>query len=74
MYLARTLGFYGMPGAMRDPNEWSSLLITVALGAGCWAVAAKDGPLLPQKTLEFMGEYGSGGTVFKSHFVNPDAW
>lgn len=39
LHVPRTLGAYGIPGATRDPNEWSSLLIAVALGSGCWLLA-----------------------------------
>jgi hypothetical protein len=39
LHLPRTLGFYGIPGAFRDPDEWSSLFIAVALWGGSWALA-----------------------------------
>ena len=39
LHLPRVLGLYGIPGAPRDPNEWSSLLIAIALSGGFWALA-----------------------------------
>ena len=39
LHLPRVLGFYGIPGALRDPDEWYSLLIAVALWGGLWALA-----------------------------------
>lgn len=41
LHLPRVLGFYGIPGAPRDPDEWSSLLIAVALWGGSWALAGR---------------------------------
>jgi hypothetical protein len=38
LHLPRVLGWYGIPGAPRDPDEWSSLLIAVALWGGSWAL------------------------------------
>ncbi len=40
LHIPRTLGFYGIPGAISDPNEWSSLFIAIALWGGSWAMAA----------------------------------
>jgi uncharacterized membrane protein len=40
LHLPRVLGLYAIPGAPRDPNEWSSLLIAIALWGGAWALAA----------------------------------
>lgn len=45
LHLPRTLGFYSIPGAITDPDEWSSLFIAVGLWGGPWAIAsglAKD--------------------------------
>jgi uncharacterized membrane protein len=39
LHLPRTLGAYGIPGAIHDPNEWSSLFIALALCGGAWALA-----------------------------------
>lgn len=39
LHLPRVLGLYAIPGAPRDPNEWSSLLIAIALWGGSWALA-----------------------------------
>ncbi len=39
LHLPRVLGIYAIPGAPRDPNEWSSLFIAVALCGGSWALA-----------------------------------
>jgi len=39
LHLPRTLGFYSIPGAITDPDEWSSLFIAVGLWGGPWAVA-----------------------------------
>jgi hypothetical protein len=40
LHVPRTLGFYSIPGAITDPNEWSSLFIAVGLWGGPWALAA----------------------------------
>ena len=40
LHLPRTLGFYSIPGAITDPDDWSSLFIAVGLWGGPWAVAA----------------------------------
>ena len=39
LHFPRVLGLYGIPGATRNPNEWSSLLIALALWGGLWAIA-----------------------------------
>jgi uncharacterized membrane protein len=39
LHLPRVLGLYAIPGAPRDPNEWSSLFIAIALWGGLWALA-----------------------------------
>jgi uncharacterized membrane protein len=39
LHLPRVLGLYGIPGAPRSPDEWSSLFIAVGLWGGPWAVA-----------------------------------
>ncbi len=39
LHLPRVIGLYGIPGAPRNPDEWSSLLIAMALWGGFWAVA-----------------------------------
>ena len=38
LHLPRVLGLYGIAGAPRDPNEWSSLFIALALWGGFWAL------------------------------------
>ncbi len=43
LHIPRTLGFYSIPGAIADPNEWSSLFIAIGLWGGPWAIAAKSG-------------------------------
>ncbi|HTU81240.1 MAG TPA: hypothetical protein VMF61_03870 [Candidatus Acidoferrales bacterium] len=43
LHLPRTLGLYGIPGAIRDPAEWSSLFIAIALCGGALAFAYGDG-------------------------------
>ena len=43
LHLPRVLGLYGIPGAPRNPNEWSSLFIAVALWGGFWATASVQG-------------------------------
>jgi hypothetical protein len=40
LHVPRTLGFYSIPGAITDPNEWSSLFIAIGLWGGPWAVAS----------------------------------
>jgi uncharacterized membrane protein len=40
LHVPRTLGFYSIPGAISDPNEWSSLFIAIGLWGGPWAMAA----------------------------------
>jgi uncharacterized membrane protein len=41
LHLPRVLGLYGIPGAPRDPDEWSSLFIAVALCSGPWSLARR---------------------------------
>jgi hypothetical protein len=43
LHLPRVLGLYAIPGAPRDPNEWSSLFIAIALWGGSWALARAHG-------------------------------
>ncbi|MGH9563124.1 MAG: hypothetical protein ACRD3S_16850, partial [Terracidiphilus sp.] len=38
LHIHRTLGFYHIPGAITDPNEWSSLFIAIGLWGGSWAL------------------------------------
>ncbi len=40
LHLPRVLGLYGIPGAPRSPDEWSSLFIAVGLWGGPWAIAS----------------------------------
>jgi uncharacterized membrane protein len=44
LHIPRTLGFYHIPNATTDPDEWSSLFIAIGLWGGSWAVAAKLEP------------------------------
>ncbi len=44
LHLPRVLGLYGIPGAPRSPDEWSSLFIAVGLWGGPWAVANEVSP------------------------------
>jgi uncharacterized membrane protein len=44
LHLPRVLGLYAVPGAPRDPNEWSSLFIAIALWGGSWALARAHDP------------------------------
>ncbi|HLK66402.1 MAG TPA: hypothetical protein VKU19_23370 [Bryobacteraceae bacterium] len=37
LHLPRVLGLYGIPGAMMNPDEWSSLFIAMGLWGGFWA-------------------------------------
>lgn len=39
LHIPRTLGFYHIPGAISDPNEWSSLFIAIGLWGGPWTLA-----------------------------------
>lgn len=39
LHLPRVLGLYGIPNAPKNPDEYSSLFIAVALWGGPWAVA-----------------------------------
>ena len=41
LHLPRTLGFYGIPGALQDPDEWSSMFIAIGLWGGAWALTRK---------------------------------
>ena len=41
LHLPRVLGLYGIPGAPRSPDEWSSLFIAVGFWGGPWAVASR---------------------------------
>jgi len=47
LHLPRVLGLYAIPGAPTNPDEWSSLLIAVALWGGPWAIAGPNQPLSP---------------------------
>jgi uncharacterized membrane protein len=38
LHAPRVLGLYGIPGAPRSPDEWSSLFIAVSLWGGLWAI------------------------------------
>ena len=42
LHLPRVLGLYGIAGAPRNPNEWSSLFIAIALWGGSWALAGVE--------------------------------
>lgn len=42
LHIPRTLGFYHIPGAITDPNEWSSLFIAIGLWGGPWAMAGRE--------------------------------
>ena len=44
LHLPRVLGLYGIPGAPRDPDEWSSLFIAVALWGGLWTLVREATP------------------------------
>src|ERR1035437_237363 len=48
LHLPRVLGLYAIPGARRDPNEWSSLFIAIALWGGLWEIAGLREPLTPR--------------------------
>jgi uncharacterized membrane protein len=43
LHIPRTLGFYSIPGAITDPDEWSSLFIAIGFWGGPWAVASRLG-------------------------------
>jgi uncharacterized membrane protein len=42
LHVPRVLGWYGIPGAPRDPEEWSSLFIAVALWGGLTALGGTE--------------------------------
>ncbi|MGC1461361.1 MAG: hypothetical protein WA802_04115 [Terracidiphilus sp.] len=42
LHVPRTLGFYGVPGALTDPDEWSSLFIAMGIWGGSWALVAQS--------------------------------
>jgi hypothetical protein len=42
LHVPRTLGFYGIPGALTDPDQWSSLFIAIGIWGGSWALAAQS--------------------------------
>ncbi|MGB0064207.1 MAG: hypothetical protein WBP85_07155 [Terracidiphilus sp.] len=44
LHIPRTLGFYHIPGATTDPDEWSSLFIAIGLWGGPWALARNLNP------------------------------
>jgi len=44
LHLPRTLGFYSVPGAISDSDEWSSLFIAIGLWGGPWALASNLRP------------------------------
>lgn len=39
LHIPRVAGLYNIPGATHNPNEWSSMLIAMALWGGLWALA-----------------------------------
>jgi uncharacterized membrane protein len=41
LHLPRILGWYRIPGAPHNPNEWSSLFIATALWGGLWALSGR---------------------------------
>jgi hypothetical protein len=41
LHIPRVLGLYGIPGAPRDPSEWSSLFIAISLWGGPWSLARR---------------------------------
>ena len=41
LHIPRVLGFYGVTGGPRSPDEWSSLFIAVALWGGSWALVSE---------------------------------
>jgi hypothetical protein len=41
LHIPRTLGLYHIPGAITDPDEWSSLFIAIGLWGGPWAIASR---------------------------------
>lgn len=47
LHLPRVLGWYGVPGAPKSPDEWSSLFIAAALWFGLWAAALPRRVSLP---------------------------
>jgi hypothetical protein len=47
LHVPRTLGWYHIPGAITDPDEWSSLFIAVGLWGGSWAMARSAIPPEP---------------------------
>jgi hypothetical protein len=44
LHLPRVLGLYGIPGAPKSPDEWSSMLIALGLWGGFWALAGNSSP------------------------------
>jgi len=42
LHIPRVMGLYGIPGAPRDPDEYSSLLIAIALWGGLWALTGGE--------------------------------
>jgi uncharacterized membrane protein len=44
LHLPRVLGWYGIPGAPHDPDEWCSLLIAIGIWGGMWAMLGDDSP------------------------------
>ena len=41
LHLPRVAGWYGIPNAPHNPDEWSSFFIALAFWGGCWAVAER---------------------------------
>ena len=41
LHLPRVLGLYAIRGAPRNPNEWESLFIAIALWGGFWGLARR---------------------------------
>lgn len=46
LHIPRAFGLYHVPGATRDPDEWSNVFIVLALWGGMWTLASKR-PIRP---------------------------
>jgi uncharacterized membrane protein len=41
LHLPRVLGLYAGPDAIRDPNEWSNLIVAIGLWGGMWTLVRR---------------------------------
>jgi hypothetical protein len=62
LHFPRVMGWYGIPGAGHNPNEWESLFIAVALWGGFWALTGAPNRM----TLPEAGDRNNIPSTFRS--------